>query len=101
MQHLQIDGIEIKYREFGSGNSTLILIHGFGGSPGDWNPLMDELASHYRIIAIGIKTFFSSPLPLTFSHQIGVLKHFLQIFMDLCGAVPVPAALCRRQLYTR
>jgi pimeloyl-ACP methyl ester carboxylesterase len=74
MIHIRIDEHDLKYRVFGKGKKTLFLVHGFGGAPNDWNEFIKETENDFKIISVGIKSFFSSNMPLTFSHQIGILK---------------------------
>ncbi len=38
-------------RTKGSGNETIVLLHGFGGYHGDWTDIQPELARDFRVIA--------------------------------------------------
>lgn len=50
VKYVSVNGIELGYREFGSGE-PLLLIMGFGGTMGAWNEtFVWELAQDYRVI---------------------------------------------------
>lgn len=46
---LPINGISMAYRDIGSGPS-LVLLHGFSGTGEAWNPYLEELSAHFRLI---------------------------------------------------
>lgn len=48
--YLSIDDMQIRYRQLGQGRDVL-LIHGLPGSLEDFDPLMQALASRYRVTA--------------------------------------------------
>lgn len=45
------NGIRIHYREWGSGDSTIVLLHGLYDSSETWSAIAPLLANNYRIIA--------------------------------------------------
>ena len=50
VKYVSVNGVELGYREFGSGK-PLLLIMGFGGTMGAWNEtFVWELAQDYRVI---------------------------------------------------
>jgi pimeloyl-ACP methyl ester carboxylesterase len=50
VKYVSVNGVELGYREFGSGE-PLLLIMGFGGTMGAWNEtFVWELAQDYRVI---------------------------------------------------
>jgi len=49
-KYVTIHGHEVSYRSGGSG-SAILFIHGMAGSSRTWVPVMDELASRFRVIA--------------------------------------------------
>jgi len=53
-EYINISGNKIRYYQTGSGQD-LLFIHGLPGSIEDWEPIMDDLSSRYRI------TFFDRP----------------------------------------
>lgn len=48
---IEINGVDIHYKEAGSGDKTFILLHPFGGSIYSWREVMDEFAEYGRVIA--------------------------------------------------
>ena len=52
-QFIEIDGVEIYYEDYGEiGNSTVMLLHGFGGSSFTWRDNIEPLVdAGYRVIA--------------------------------------------------
>ncbi len=46
---LSVNGIDLHYREVGSGE-PLLLLHGFGACGNDWGSMIDSLATRYRVI---------------------------------------------------
>ena len=54
MPVITANGIEINYQEKGEG-FPLVLLHGLSDDLNLWNPLLPELSSHYRTIAIDIR----------------------------------------------
>lgn len=48
---ITVDGIEVRYREAGAGETTFLLLHGFGANARSWDPVLDELAELGRVIA--------------------------------------------------
>src|SRR6056297_4303386 len=45
------DGMEIAYMDVGSGNETILFIHGLGSYAPAWKKNIEELKSSYRCIA--------------------------------------------------
>ncbi len=50
MATIEANGIDIYYEEHGSGE-PLLLIMGWGGNAATWNPQVEGLAKHFRVIA--------------------------------------------------
>ena len=48
---VKLNGIEVRYREAGSGESVYLLLHGFGASARSWDPVLEGLASQGRVVA--------------------------------------------------
>lgn len=74
---IRIGAHEISYEEYGSG-PTLVLLHGFGGTPMDWETVGRGLASHHRVVIPRLNSLFFNPNhPLTFSEQAEIVAQFL------------------------
>jgi 2-succinyl-6-hydroxy-2,4-cyclohexadiene-1-carboxylate synthase len=67
MSIVRASGIDFHVEDYGSG-SPLVLLHGFTGSAASWSPIIDELATRHRIIAIDIIGHGASAAPEDPSH---------------------------------
>ena len=56
----QIDGINLHYRERGTGDTALIFLHYFGGSSRSWHEVVNALSDKYRCIAPDLRGFGDS-----------------------------------------
>src|SRR5580698_11069428 len=81
---VQVDGVEIFYREAGSPKSpTLLLLHGFPTSSHMFRDLIPLLADRYHLIAPDYPGFGYSARPTTtefgytFDHLADVMEHFV------------------------
>ena len=59
---VQLNGITVSYEDNGTGNVPIIFIHGFPLSKATWQPQMDFLKKHHRVIAYDIRGFGNSSL---------------------------------------
>ncbi len=64
-QFIEIQGIQVHYKKYGSGEPTMILLHGFGASTFSWREVMAPLSDHGMVIAYDRPAFglTSRPLP--------------------------------------
>jgi len=61
---VEIDGLNIFYREAGPANApTVLLLHGFPSSSRMWEPLLPLLADKYHLIAPDYPGFGALPPP--------------------------------------
>lgn len=61
---IQINGVDIHYKEKGSGERTFILLHPFGGSTFSWRNVMDGLADYGRVIVYDRPAFGLTERPM-------------------------------------
>ncbi len=61
---IEINGVNIHYKEAGSGERTFILLHPFGGSTYTWREVMDDFAQHGRVIAYDRPAFGITERPM-------------------------------------
>lgn len=77
-KRLNEKGHTITYREEGQG-PTMILLHGYGGSPYEWDHLVPGLAAKYRVIVPNLTQLFLDPYQrVRFSDQVAVLSGFIR-----------------------
>src|SRR4051812_45107269 len=51
--NINLNGITVSYNEKGKG-SSIVLLHGFCGSNGYWDNVINKLSEHYRVIALDL-----------------------------------------------
>jgi pimeloyl-ACP methyl ester carboxylesterase len=76
---IEIDGVELHYRDEGQG-PILLMLHGFGGSLHNWNEWVARLSGTYRIIRIDLPGFgLSSPVrrKVEMDWIVAILKGFV------------------------
>ena len=79
-------GARLAYRMDGSGEATLILLHGFGGSLEEWEPVVPALSG--RVIRLDLPGFGASDRP-PISYDLETQRRYLIAFMD---ALEIPRA---------
>ena len=63
-KYIDINGVDIHYKQAGIGDTTYILIHGFGASTFSWREVMPELAKTSRVIAFDRPGFGLTDRPI-------------------------------------
>ncbi len=61
-QFVRVGAVTLAYREFGTG-APLVLLHGNGNSGVMWDPVVPELARHYRVIVPDLRGYGRSTNP--------------------------------------
>lgn len=61
---IDINGLEIHYKEAGSGETNFILLHPFGGSTYSWREVMDDFAAHGRVLVYDRPAFGLTERPM-------------------------------------
>src|SRR5215471_1117287 len=85
---IQIDGVEIFYREAGEKNKPVILLlHGFPSSSHMFRNLINDLATDYRLIAPDYPGFGQSaaPGPESYTYSFDNLARTVNHFIDAIG----------------
>lgn len=78
-KYIDINGLTIRYSEAGEGN-TLVLVHGIAGFLEEWEPSMETLCKHYRVIALDLPGHGLSDkpeIPYTLDNLTNFLKDFI------------------------
>jgi pimeloyl-ACP methyl ester carboxylesterase len=60
---LEADGVELRALRAGHGDTTLVLIHGYGEHMLTWRAVIDPLAERYRVLAFDLAGFGGSDKP--------------------------------------
>lgn len=85
---VNVDGLNIFYREAGSKNApTLLMLHGFPSSSRMFNPLLTRLAEHYHLVAPDYPGFGHSDAPdaKSFNYTFDQLAEVIEDFTQAIG----------------
>jgi pimeloyl-ACP methyl ester carboxylesterase len=85
---LQVDGVDIFYREAGDKNKPpIVLLHGFPSSSHMFRNLIDELSEDYYMIAPDYPGFgqSGSPSPRVYTYSFENLARTIQKFIEALG----------------
>ncbi len=63
-QFIEVNGINVHYKQYGSGAPVMILLHGFGASTFSWREVMKPLAEHGTVIAFDRPAFGLTERPM-------------------------------------
>ncbi len=63
-QFVEVDGVNVHYKEAGAGEKTFILLHGFGGSTYSWREVMADFAQLGHVIAYDRPAFGLTERPM-------------------------------------
>jgi pimeloyl-ACP methyl ester carboxylesterase len=63
-QFVDWEGIKVHILEQGTGDQTVLLIHGLGGALNEFNPLAAKLASKYHVVSFDLPGFGLSDAPI-------------------------------------
>jgi 4,5:9,10-diseco-3-hydroxy-5,9,17-trioxoandrosta-1(10),2-diene-4-oate hydrolase len=85
---LSVDGVRLRSVRAGSGQPTLVLIHGYGESLTTWRSVFDRLAENHRVVALDVPGAGGSDKPDS-SYSLPALTQRLSRFLDLWTEGPV------------
>lgn len=68
---IDVNDVTVHYKEMGQGETTFILLHGFGSSVFSWREVMDDFAKYGRVIAYDRPAFglTERPMPETWKEN--------------------------------
>ena len=84
----EVDGLRVRYADRGSGDSVVLLIHGFGGDLDNWLFNLDTLAEKHRTLALDLPGHGESGKTIPEPSLKGLAK-FVSKFLEV---VDVPSA---------
>jgi len=92
---IEINGVEIHYKEKGSGERTFILLHPFGGSTYSWRNVMDEFAKYGKVIAYDRPAFglTERPMPGDWEANPYGMKANVEILREMLDAFGIEKAV--------
>jgi pimeloyl-ACP methyl ester carboxylesterase len=80
-QYVKVGQINTRFWAVGDGGTTVILIHGLGGSVEDWALNVNALAGQHRVYAIDLVGFGRSDKP-SVPYSVSYLAQFVNDFME-------------------
>ena len=84
----EVDGLRVRYADRGSGDSVVLLLHGFGGDLDNWLFNLDALADKHRVLALDLPGHGESGKTIP-EPSISGLAKFVGKFLEVVG---VPSA---------
>ncbi|GJF18059.1 hydrolase [Mycolicibacterium cyprinidarum] len=84
MSFLELHGDRVAYRDVGSGDEVLLLIHGMAGSSETWRAVVPQLAKKYRVIAPDLLGHGQSAKPRS-DYSLGAFAVLLRDLLDELG----------------
>ena len=85
---LDAGGIPLRTVRAGEGDTTLLLLHGFGESLTTWRALFDPLAARTRVIAVDLPGFGGSGKPDT-TYSLAAITERLSRYIDAWTTGPL------------
>ncbi len=81
---IEIDGVKISYIEEGSGETTVLFIHGLGGSLNNWDYNFGVFQENYHCLAIDLPGFGNSDRP-DIPYSVSLHTDFVANFLSSKG----------------
>ena len=85
---LDAGGVLVRAVRAGSGDTTLVMLHGYGESLTTWRAVFDALATRHRVIAIDLPGFGGSAKP-DVSYSLPAMTERLSRFIDSWTSGPL------------
>ena len=82
--HVEVDGIRVRYSRQGEGGKTVVLLHGFGGDLDNWLFNVGPLAARADVVALDLPGHGESAISLPGS-SVEALAGFVMAFVDQLG----------------
>jgi pimeloyl-ACP methyl ester carboxylesterase len=94
-QFIEINDVTIHYKEMGEGETTFILLHGFGASVFSWREVMDDFAQRGRVIAYDRPAFglTERPMPENWDENPYGMKANIELLCGLMDALNIEKAV--------
>jgi len=92
---IEVNHVTVHYKEMGAGETTFILLHGFGASVYSWREVMDDFAQRGRVIAYDRPAFglTERPMPENWDENPYGMKANIEILRGLMDALKIEKAV--------
>ncbi|MGE0215248.1 alpha/beta fold hydrolase [Mycolicibacterium sp.] len=84
LKYLDLHGDRVAYRDVGSGDEVLLLIHGMAGSSETWRAVIPQLSKRYRVVAPDLLGHGESAKPRS-DYSLGAFAVWLRDLLDELG----------------
>ncbi|HEU0199619.1 MAG TPA: acetoin dehydrogenase dihydrolipoyllysine-residue acetyltransferase subunit [Burkholderiaceae bacterium] len=81
-EFVEVDGIRVRYARKGSGATTVLFLHGYGGDLDNWLFNLDALADRNTVLALDLPGHGQSACRLPDEVSVAALAGFLAHFLD-------------------
>jgi pimeloyl-ACP methyl ester carboxylesterase len=88
LKYLDLHGDRVAYIDVGSGDETLLLLHGMAGSSQTWRAVVPQLSKRYRVIAPDLLGHGESAKPRS-DYSLGAFAVSLRDLLDELGITRV------------
>jgi pimeloyl-ACP methyl ester carboxylesterase len=88
LKYLDLHGDRVAYIDVGSGDETLLLLHGMAGSSQTWRAIVPQLSKRYRVIAPDLLGHGESAKPRS-DYSLGAFAVSLRDLLDELGITRV------------
>jgi len=92
---IEVNDVTIHYKEMGEGETTFILLHGFGASIYSWREVMDDFSQQGRVIAYDRPAFglTERPMPEDWVQNPYGMKANIELLRGLMDALKIEKAV--------
>ena len=92
---IEVNDVTVHYKEMGAGETTFILLHGFGASVYSWREVMDDFAQRGRVIAYDRPAFglTERPMPEDWVENPYGMKANIELLRGLMDALNIEKAV--------
>ncbi|MBL0347780.1 alpha/beta hydrolase [Candidatus Villigracilis affinis] len=92
---IEVNDVTVHYKEMGEGETTFILLHGFGSSVFSWREVMDDFSKHGRVIAYDRPAFglTERPMPETWKENPYGMGANVELLRGLMDALKIEKAV--------
>jgi len=92
---IEINGLTVHFKEMGEGETTFILLHGFGASVYSWREVMDDFSQRGHVIAYDRPAFglTERPMPETWERNPYGMEANIELLLGLMDALEIKKAV--------
>lgn len=83
-QYVEVNGLKLSYIEAGSGDKTILFVHGVGGSLNNWDYNFEFFASRYHTVALDLPGHGNSDKP-DVNYSVKLHAEYIYGFMQAKG----------------